>query len=47
MMVEMQGCTPKLARNLLRSWIANGMVATAPFDNHSKAQGLKVLKWPG
>ena len=47
MMVQNHGCSPRAARNLLRDWIINGMVATTVIDNHTKAQGLKVLTWPG
>ena len=46
-MTQRYGCSPKASRALLRDWITNGMVATLPYDNHSKAQGLKVLSWPG
>lgn len=47
MMVQSHGLSPRAARQLLRDWIANGMVASAAYDNHSKGQGLKVLAWPG
>jgi hypothetical protein len=46
-MVQNHGLSPKAARHLLREWIANGMVASLAYDNHSKACGLKVLSWPG
>lgn len=47
MMVRDHGCSPKVARTLLRDWILNAMVATETYDKHAKAQGLRVLKWPG
>jgi len=47
LMVRNHGCSPKAARSLLRDWIINGMVATRAYDNHTKAQGLRVLSWPG
>ncbi len=47
LMVQGHGLSPRAARNLLRDWIANGMVASLPYDTHSKAHGLKVLAWPG
>ena len=47
MMVRSHGCSPKVARSLLRDWILNGMVTTEAYDKHSKAQGLKVMSWPG
>ena len=46
-MVRDHGCSPKSARSLLRDWLANGMVASLAYDKHAKAQGLKVLAWPG
>ena len=33
--------------NLLGDWIANGLVVSEPYDSHAKAQGLRVLRWPG
>jgi hypothetical protein len=47
MMVGSFGLTPYEARSLLRDWIANGLVVTAAYDTHAKANGLKVVRWPG
>jgi hypothetical protein len=47
MMVQSHGCSPKAARSLLRDWLNNGMVVSLAYDKHRKAQGLKVLAWPG
>jgi len=46
-MVQGHGLSPRAARHLLREWIANGMVASLPYDSHAKSHGLKVLSWPG
>jgi hypothetical protein len=47
LMVKEHGLTPKTARRLLTSWVVTGMVAIEMSDTHSKAKGLRVLKWPG
>ena len=47
MMVQNHGCGAKAARRLLADWIVNGMVATRSSTTTAKAQGLKVLAWPG
>ncbi len=47
MMVESFSLSPKDARSLLREWIGNGLVVTASYDTHAKANGLKVVRWPG
>ena len=47
MMVQSFGLSRKDARNLLRDWIATGCVVSEPYDTHAKAQGLRVLRWPG
>jgi hypothetical protein len=46
-MVRDHGCSPKSARSFLRDWLAKGIVASLAYDKHAKAQGLKVLAWPG
>jgi RecA-family ATPase len=47
MMIQSFGLSRKDARNLLGDWIASGLVVSEPYDTHAKAQGLKVLRWPG
>ena len=46
MMIQSFGLSRKDARNLLRDWIASGVVVSEPYDTHAKAQGLRVLRWP-
>jgi len=39
--------TRTAAKELLKEWIKNNMVATEIRDSHANLKGLRVLKWPG
>jgi hypothetical protein len=46
MMMRVCEMTRQAAKELLASWLINGMVATQTRDTHAKLKGLKVEKWP-
>jgi hypothetical protein len=45
--VQRFSLTKKTATSLLKSWIGNEMVRAEEVDSHSKARGLRVMRWPG
>ena len=46
-MVSRFGLNHRAAKSLLKDWIANEMVSVETLDSHSKARGLRVVRWPG